>query len=76
MTVSPRQVLSLDSGWLFHLGDIAPPLPNTHLAAYMLNKAGYARVVRCAYRRTESVHDAIVELDNRERESLFVEAVA
>ena len=38
-----RQVLSLDSGWLFHLGDVDPPLPNTHLAAYMLNKAGYSR---------------------------------
>src|SRR3954470_18909600 len=43
MSTSARQVLSLDSGWRFHLGDIAPPLPNTHIAAYMLNKAGYAR---------------------------------
>jgi len=43
MTTSARQVLSLDSSWRFHLGDIAPPLPNTHIAAYMLNKAGYAR---------------------------------
>lgn len=37
-------------------------------------KAGYARVVRCAYRRTVSAHAEIVALDNRERESLFVEA--
>ena len=43
MTTSARQVLRLDEGWRFHLGDIAPPLTNTHLAAYMLNKAGYAR---------------------------------
>lgn len=43
MTASPRQVLSLDAAWRFHLGEIDPPLPNTHLAAYMLNKAGYAR---------------------------------
>jgi beta-galactosidase len=39
----PREVLSLDSSWRFHLGDIDRALPNTHLAAYMLNKAGYAR---------------------------------
>jgi beta-galactosidase len=38
-----RQTLSLDHGWLFHLGDIAPPLANTHIAAYMANKAGWAR---------------------------------
>lgn len=38
-----RQTLSLDSGWLFHLGDIAPPLANKHIAAYMANKAGWAR---------------------------------
>jgi hypothetical protein len=31
--------------------------------------------VRCAYRLTASAHAEIVELDNRERESLFVEAV-
>ena len=43
MSNPARQCLSLDSGWLFHLGDINPPLPNTHIAAYMLNKAGYAR---------------------------------
>jgi beta-galactosidase len=39
----PRETLSLDQGWLFHLGDIAPPLANTHIAAYMANKAGWAR---------------------------------
>lgn len=40
---SPRQVLRFDLGWRFHLGDINPPLPNTHVAAYMNNKAGWAR---------------------------------
>jgi len=39
----PRQKLLLDSGWRFHLGDIDAPLPNTHIAAYMANKAGWAR---------------------------------
>lgn len=43
MAVVPREILSLDAGWLFHPGDIDPTLSNTHLAAYMLNKAGYAR---------------------------------
>lgn len=41
----------------------------------LLDKAGFRRVVRCAFRLTASAHAAIVELDNRERESLFVEAV-
>ena len=41
----------------------------------LCEKAGYARVVRCAFRQTRSPHGGIVELDNRERESLFVEAV-
>lgn len=35
--------LSLDRSWRFHLGDLPAPLANTHIAAYMNNKAGYAR---------------------------------
>src|SRR5689334_11044483 len=39
-----RQSLSLDHGWLFHLGDIDSPVPtDKHIAAYMANKAGWAR---------------------------------
>jgi ubiquinone/menaquinone biosynthesis C-methylase UbiE len=41
----------------------------------LLAAAGFAAVRDCAYRRTASAYPAIVELDNRERESLFVEAV-
>lgn len=41
----------------------------------LLDRAGFRRVVRCAFQVTASAHAAIVELDNRERESLFVEAV-
>jgi SAM-dependent methyltransferase len=44
-------------------------------AREVLGKAGFGAVTRCAFRRTASAHAAIVELDNRERESLFVEAV-
>jgi predicted SAM-dependent methyltransferase len=43
-------------------------------ARELLRKAGFSRVVRCAYRLTASPYAAIVELDNRERESFFVEA--
>ena len=40
----------------------------------MLLKAGFARVVHCAYRKTSSQFAEIIDLDNREAESLFVEA--
>ncbi len=40
-----------------------------------LYKAGFARVDRCAYGETRSPYPEIVELDNREEESLFVEAI-
>ncbi len=41
----------------------------------LLGKAGFREVRRCAYRETASRYAEIVELDNRPRESLFVEAV-
>jgi SAM-dependent methyltransferase len=41
----------------------------------LLERAGFADVHHCAYRETSSGHAEIVELDNREAESLFVEAV-
>lgn len=41
----------------------------------LLLKAGFARVHRCAFQQTASAFSEIVTLDNRERESLFVEAV-
>jgi predicted O-methyltransferase YrrM len=41
----------------------------------LLHRAGFARVRHCAYRQTASPHAEIVDLDNREAESLFVEAV-
>jgi len=44
-------------------------------AEELLCRAGFADVRRCAFRQTASAHPAIVELDDRERESLFVEAV-
>lgn len=44
------------------------------LAAEALAKAGFAAVARCAFRATRSPFPDIVACDNRERESLFVEA--
>ena len=41
----------------------------------LLLKAGFAQVHHVSYRETRSVHPEIVSLDNREAESLFVEAV-
>jgi beta-galactosidase len=43
MPTTPRQVLRFDCDWRFHAGDIDAPLPNKHIAAYIANKAGYAR---------------------------------
>jgi SAM-dependent methyltransferase len=40
----------------------------------LLLKAGFTNVVECQYRQTASRFSEIVELDNRERESMFVEA--
>jgi predicted SAM-dependent methyltransferase len=43
-------------------------------AEELLYRAGFRRVVRCEYKQTASEHAEIVALDDRERESLFVEA--
>jgi len=40
----------------------------------LLAKAGFTSAVSCAHRQTASDHPGITELDNREQESLFVEA--
>jgi len=40
----------------------------------LLLKIGFRLVVRCAYKQSQSVYAEITTLDNRERESLFVEA--
>jgi predicted SAM-dependent methyltransferase len=43
-------------------------------AEELLGKAGFGEVVACPFRETKSRFPEIVELDSRERESLFVEA--
>jgi hypothetical protein len=42
--------------------------------AELLQRAGFQRTTRCAYQQTASRYPDIVELDNRPRETLFVEA--
>lgn len=44
-------------------------------ARSVLLRAGFRRVERCGFRQTASEHPGIIDLDNRERESLFIEAV-
>jgi predicted SAM-dependent methyltransferase len=44
-------------------------------AEELLLRAGFARVHRCAYRRSQSGLSGITDLDDRARETLFVEAV-
>lgn len=41
----------------------------------LLGRAGFRDIRRCAFRETASGDPTIVELDNRPRESLFVEAI-
>jgi SAM-dependent methyltransferase len=41
----------------------------------LATKAGFRQLTRCKFRSTESAWPEIVDLDNRERETLFVEAV-
>ena len=41
----------------------------------MLERAGFSRITSCEYRQTASPNPEITDLDNREAESLFVEAV-
>jgi predicted SAM-dependent methyltransferase len=40
----------------------------------LLYRAGFRQIVRCEYEQTSSRYTEITTLDNRERESLFVEA--
>ena len=44
-------------------------------AEELLRKAGFREVTHVGFGRTASGHSEIVHLDNRERESLFIEAV-
>jgi predicted SAM-dependent methyltransferase len=62
--------LCIQAAWY---GSVRTPL-TFDFAVELLERAGFCLVVRCAYGKTASRWPEIVELDNRERESLFVEA--
>jgi predicted SAM-dependent methyltransferase len=55
-------------------GSVQTPF-NFDFLEEVLEAAGFGRVRRCAYRVTRSRFPELVALDNRDRESLFVEAV-
>ncbi|MEI6074136.1 MAG: beta-galactosidase GalA [Verrucomicrobiota bacterium] len=75
---SPREQLSLDEGWRFHLGDIPVPELKTHDDFYYNAKAGLARgaaapaYIDADWRRLDLPHDWMVEqpFDTREGVSL------
>jgi len=61
--------------YLIWYGSTRTPF-NVDFAREALARAGFRDVRRRAFRETASRHAEIVALDNRERESLFVEATA
>jgi predicted SAM-dependent methyltransferase len=68
--VSLAGKLSVQMTWYGH----SRSLLTYDFAAELLGKAGFGAVRRCEYRQTWSRHHDIVALDNRSRESFFVEA--
>jgi predicted SAM-dependent methyltransferase len=54
-------------------GSVRTPF-NFDFAREMLRRGGFRNVQRCAFGQTSGPYADIVSLDNRERESLFVEA--
>ncbi len=62
-----------------HWGCGSNPMPgwiNWDYAREVLERAGFRDLRRCVFGQTASRYPDIVSLDNRERESLFVEATA
>jgi hypothetical protein len=59
---------------LIWYGSVRTPF-NAAFARELLLRAGFRRVTDCAFRLTASAYADIVELDNRQRESFFIEAV-
>ena len=60
---------------LVSYGSVRTPF-NFDFAREALEQAGFREVKRCTFGRTASCHAEIASLDDRERESLFVEATA
>jgi predicted SAM-dependent methyltransferase len=75
--IPDEEAMSLDSKFIVHLVwyGYTRTFFTHDFVEELLYKAGFTRVDRCAYEETNSPYPDIVELDNREEESLFVEAV-
>jgi SAM-dependent methyltransferase len=73
----PRDWESIDGNFITHIVwySNTRTLFTCAFALELLRKAGFADVRRVAYRITASPHPEIVELDSREPESFYVEAV-
>jgi predicted SAM-dependent methyltransferase len=74
--VSDDEARSLGAKFVTHMlwHGYTRTLFTADLIEELLARAGFARVRHCAYRETASGIPEIVALDNREHESLFVEA--
>jgi predicted SAM-dependent methyltransferase len=74
--VSDEDARSLGAKFVTHMlwHGYTRTLFTADLVEELLERAGFARVRPCAFRETASGIPDIVSLDNRERESLFVEA--
>jgi predicted SAM-dependent methyltransferase len=73
--VDPDEVRSRGGRFVTHMiwYGYSRTLFTTDFALELLEKAGFSEVTACSFRRSASDVAGIVELDNRERESLFVE---
>jgi len=75
--IPDEEAQSLGSKFIIHMlwYGYCRTLFNSEFINELLRKAGFREIRRCLYRETKADFPEIVELDNRERESLFVEAV-
>lgn len=74
--VSDEEARTLGAKFVTHMlwHGYSRTLFTADLIEELLERAGYARVRHCSFGETASEIPEIVALDNRERESLFVEA--
>lgn len=73
--VDKSEVQSLGGRFIVHVlwYGYSRTLFTTDFAEELLDKAGFIDIAECRYGETQSAFEGIVELDNREGESLFVE---
>jgi predicted SAM-dependent methyltransferase len=74
--VDPHEIHSLGGRFIVQMlwYGYSRSLFTPDFAEELLEKAGFEQIRRCRYRQTASAFAEIVELDNREDESLYIEA--